>query len=130
MENKMPNVQGQATMFNVTVILNANNEPVFSYTNIDGSAVSGNMVVTQYGVISYQLIDKTGKGLKFVGAAFTTTFDGIIDATTISSDGNLIQLTDLKEVPGSTSFQFVLSNSANTLLVLSPDPQVINRDNK
>mgnify|MGYP003640399629 FL=1 len=53
MENKMPNVQGQATMFNVTVILNANNEPVFSYTNIDGSAVSGNMVVTQYGVISY-----------------------------------------------------------------------------
>ncbi|MFT6132816.1 hypothetical protein CXF88_05625 [Shewanella sp. ALD9] len=130
MENKMPNVQGQATMFNVTVILNANNEPVFSYTNIDGSAVSGNMVVTQYGVISYQLIDKTGKGLKFVGAAFTTTFDGIIDATTISSDGNLIQLTDLNEVPGSTSFQFVLSNSANTLLVLSPDPQVINRDNK
>ncbi|MBB1388413.1 MULTISPECIES: DP-EP family protein [unclassified Shewanella] len=126
----MPNVQGQATMFNVTVILNANNEPVFSYTNIDGSAVSGNMVVTQYGVISYQLIDKTGKGLKFVGAAFTTTFDGIIDATTISSDGNLIQLTDLNEVPGSTSFQFVLSNSANTLLVLSPDPQVINRDNK
>jgi hypothetical protein len=88
------------------------------------------MVVTQYGVISYQLIDKTGKGLKFVGAAFTTTFDGIIDATTISSDGNLIQLTDLNEVPGSTSFQFVLSNSANTLLVLSPDPQVINRDNK
>ena len=126
----MPNVQGKATMFNVTVILNANNEPVFSYTNIDGSAVSGNMVVTQYGVISYQLIDKTGKGLKFVGAAFTTTFDGIIDATTISSDGNLIQLTDLNEVPGSTSFQFVLSNSANTLLVLSPDPQVINRDNK
>lgn len=126
----MPNVQGQATMFNITVILNANNEPVFSYTNIDGSAVSGNMVVTQYGVISYQLIDKTGKGLKFVGAAFTTTFDGIIDATTISSDGNLIQLTDLNEVPGSTSFQFVLSNSANTLLVLSPDPQVINRDNK
>ena len=125
----MPNAQGQASMFNVTVTLNTNNEPVFSYTNLDGSAVSGNMVVTQYGVISYQLIDKTGKGLKFVGAAFTTPFDGIIDATTISSDGSLIQLTDLNEVPGNTSFQFVLSNSANTLLVLSPDPEIINRQN-
>jgi hypothetical protein len=122
----MSNTQGQATFFNLTITLNGKNVPVFTYTNLDGTDVCGNVVVNQYSTISYQLIDKTGKGLKFVGAAFTTPFDKIIDAITISSDGTLIQLTDLDETPGNTGFQFVLSNSSNTLQVLSPDPQVIN----
>jgi hypothetical protein len=122
----MSNTQGQATFFNLTVILD-NDEPKFIYTNLDGTEVCGNVVINQYSTISYQLIDKTGKGLKFVGAAFTTPFDKIIDAITISSDGTLMQLTDLDETPGNTGFQFVLSNSSNTLLVLSSDPQIINR---
>lgn len=122
----MSNTQGQATFFKLTVTLNKKEVPVFTYTNLDGSPVCGNVVVSQYNSISYQLIDKTGKGLKFVGAAFTTPFDNIINAITISSDGTLIQLTDLDETPGNTGFQFVLSNSSNTLQVLSPDPQVIN----
>jgi hypothetical protein len=124
----MSNTQGQATFFNLTVILD-NDEPKFIYTNLDGTEVCGNVVINQYSTISYQLIDKTGKGLKFVGAAFTTPFDKIIDAITISSDGTLMQLTDLDETPGNTGFQFVLSNSSNTLLVLSSDPQIINREN-
>ncbi|RPA55719.1 DP-EP family protein [Shewanella vesiculosa] len=124
----MPNTQGQATFFNLTVTLGDNNVPVFTYTNFDGSPVCGNVVINQYSTISYQLIDKTGKELKFVGAAFTTAFDKIIDAITISSDGTLIQLTDLDETPGNTGFQFVLSNTSNTLLILSPDPEVINRE--
>jgi hypothetical protein len=128
MENIMSNTQGQATFFNLTVILD-NDVPIFTYTNLDGTAVCGNVVINQYSTISYQLIDKTGKGLKFVGAAFTTPFDKIIDAITISSDGSLIQLTDLDETPGNTGFQFVLSNSSNTLLVLSPDPEIINHPN-
>jgi|TARA_R110001583_G_scaffold53916_4_gene165788 hypothetical protein len=127
MENMMSNTQGQATFFNLTVTLGEKEEPVLTYTNLDGSPVCGNVVINQYSTISYQLIDKTGKGLKFVGAAFTTPFDGIIDAITISSDGTLIQLTDLDETPGDTKFQFVLSNRANTLLLLSPDPQIVNR---
>jgi len=123
----MSNTQGQAIFFNLTIILD-NDEPIFTYTNLDGTPKSGNVVINQYSTISYQLIDQTGKGLKFVGAAFTTPFDKIIDAITISSDGTLIQLTDLDETSGNTGFQFVLSNSSNTLLVLSPDPQVINRE--
>jgi hypothetical protein len=123
----MSNTQGQAILFNLTITLD-NDVPIFTYTNLDGTPKSGNVVINQYSTISYQLIDKTSKGLKFVGAAFTTPFDKIIDAITISSDGTLIQLTDLDETPGNTGFQFVLSNSSNTLLVLSPDPQVVNRE--
>ena len=123
----MSNTQGQATFFNLTITLNDKDVPVFTYTNLDGTDVCGNVVVNQYSTISYQLIDKTGKGLKFVGAAFITPFDKIIDAITISSDGTLIQLTDLDETPGNTGFQFVLSNNCNTLQMLSPDPQIINR---
>lgn len=129
MENIMSNTQGQATFFNLTVTLSEKEVPVFTYTNLDDSPVCGNVVVSQYSTISYQLIDKTGKGLKFVGAAFITPFDKIIDAITISSDGTLIQLTDLDETPGNTGFQFVLSNNSNTLQVLSPDPQVVNTQN-
>jgi hypothetical protein len=124
----MSNTQGQAILFNLTIILD-NDVPIFTYTNLDGTEVCGNVVINQYSTISYQLIDQTGKGLKFVGAAFTTPFDKIIDAITISSDGSLIQLTDLDKTPGNTGFQFVLSNSNNTLLVLSPDPQVVNTQN-
>lgn len=123
----MTSTQGQATFFNVIVTLDNKGEPEFAYTNLDGTPLCGNVVVTQLGTISYQLIDHTDKGLKFVGAAFITPFDHIIDATTISSDGSLLQLTDLDEVSGSTKFQFVLSNNTNTLMLLSPDPQVINR---
>jgi hypothetical protein len=82
--------------------------------------------MTEAGTITYQLQDNTGKGLKFTGVGFTTPFDGIVDAVTISSDGSLLQMVDLDTTPGTTKFQFVLSNAANTLLVLSPDPQVTN----
>jgi hypothetical protein len=61
------------------------------------------------------------------GLSFMTPFDGIIDA--VSTDGSLIHLTDLDEISGNTQFQFVLSNTSNTLLVLSPDPEIINREN-
>jgi hypothetical protein len=126
MENKMSNTQCPNTFFNLTVTLE-NDEPFFSYTSQDGTPKSGNVIVSQYDTITYHLIDKTGKGLKFVGAAFITPFDKVIDIVTISSDGTLIQLTDLDEVAGNTSFQFVLSNTSNTLMLLSPDPEIINR---
>lgn len=102
-------------------------EPVFSYQSSGGEPLpSGNITVTEASTITYKLIDNTGKGLKFMGAGFNTPFDGIIDAITVSSDGQYLQMLDTDRTAGSTKFQFVLSNASNTLLVLSPDPEVIN----
>lgn len=122
----MLDTTGIATFFKVIVQLD-NGKPVFSYTDADGAPATGDVTFTEAGTITYQLIDQTTHGLKFVGVAFTTPFDGIVDAVTLSADGQLLQIIDLDKVPGCTEFQFVLSNSTNTLLVLSPDPQIINR---
>lgn len=120
----MPTTQA-ASLIQVVVHLE-NGEPVFSYQTTDGQPCDGDVTVTEAGTLTYQLVDNTGKGLKFVGVGFTTPFDGIIDAITISSDGQLVQMLDLDRSAGTTKFQFVLSNTANTLLVLSPDPEVKN----
>ncbi|WP_110458126.1 DP-EP family protein [Shewanella algidipiscicola] len=125
----MSKAAGQAHYVKVNVDLE-NGEPVFSYSHFNGEPCEGDVTVTEAGTITYQLNDNTGKGLKFTGVGFITPFDGIVDAVTISSDGTLIQMLDLDNTPGTTKFQFVLSNAANTLLVLSPDPEVINRDVK
>lgn len=122
----MLDTTGIATFFKVTVMLE-NGEPVFNYTDADDVPVTGDVTFTQAGTITYQLNDRTGQGLKFVGVGFITPFDGIVDAVTLSADGQLLQIIDLDRVPGRTEFQFVLSNSTNTLLVLSPDPQIVNR---
>jgi len=84
------------------------------------------VTVTEAGTITYQLIDNTGKGLKFVGVGFTTPFDGVIDAITVSNDGQFVQMIDMDRTPGETKFQFVLTNTTNTLMILSPDPEIIN----
>lgn len=115
-----------ATLIQVVVNLK-DGEPHFSYQTADGKACTGSVTVTEASTITYQLIDNTGKDLKFIGAGFATPFDGIIDAVTLSSDGKLLQLIDLDKTQGQSKFQFILSNSSNTLLVLSPDPEVINR---
>lgn len=120
----MPNTQA-ASLTQVVVNLE-NGEPVFNYQTTDGQPCDGDVTVTEAGTITYQLVDNTGKGLKFVGVGFITPFDGIIDAITVSSDGQLVQMLDLDRSAGSTKFQFVLTNSTNTLMVLSPDPQVKN----
>jgi hypothetical protein len=120
----MPNLQ--ASTFMQVIVNLESGEPVFSYQNSAGQPCEGDVTVTEAGTITYQLVDNTGKGLKFVGVGFVTPFDGIIDAVTVSSDGQLIQMVDMDRTPGETKFQFVLTNSTNTLLVLSPDPQVKN----
>ncbi|KZK69881.1 MULTISPECIES: DP-EP family protein [Shewanella] len=116
---------GQAHYVKVTVALE-NGEPVFTYTNAEGSECPGDVTITAASTITYLLDDQTGKGLKFVGAGFLTPFDGIIDALTLSSDGAILQMIDLDHTSGTTKFQFVLTNTNNTLLLLSPDPQIIN----
>ncbi|MFB2732451.1 DP-EP family protein [Shewanella mangrovisoli] len=122
----MPQTTGIANLYKVVVTLD-NDVPSFQYFNFDDTPCCGNVVITQNGTITYQLIDKTNQGLKFIGAAFQTPFDHIVDAVTVSTDGSLIQLLDLDKTLGTTKFQFVLSNTTNTLMLLSPDPQVVNR---
>lgn len=113
-------------MINVVVNLEQG-EPVFSYQTASGQPLpSGDITVTEASTITYTLVDNTGKGLKFIGAGFTTPFDGIIDAVTVSSDGKYLHLLDTDRTPGCTKFQFVLSNTSNTLFILSPDPEVKN----
>lgn len=124
----MSDIYGQAYYIKVTVSLD-NGTPIFKYTNAEGTECPGDVTVTGASTITYLLDDETGKGLKFVGAGFLTPFDGIIDAITLSSDGKLLQMIDLDHTSGTTKFQFVLTNSSNTLMLLSPDPQIINDPN-
>ncbi|MCS6231161.1 DP-EP family protein [Shewanella baltica] len=122
----MSDIYGQAHYIKVTVTLD-NGTPIFNYINAEGAECPGDVTITAASTITYLLDDQTGKGLKFVGAGFLTPFDGIIDAITLSSDGKLIQMVDLDHTTGTTKFQLVLTNSNNTLMLLSPDPQIINR---
>lgn len=111
----------------IQVVVNLENgEPVFSYQTPSGEPCTGDITITEASTITYQLRDNTGKNLKFIGVGFITPFDGIIDAVTVSSDGQYIQMLDMDRTAGTTKFQFVLTNSTNTLLVLSPDPEVVN----
>lgn len=120
----MPNTR--ASTFMQVVVNLENGEPVFSYQNSAGQLCDGDVTVTEAGTITYQLVDNTSRGLKFVGVGFVTPFDGVIDAITVSSDGQLIQMVDMDRSPGKTKFQFVLTNTTNTLMLLSPDPEVVN----
>ena len=93
-------------MINVIVHLEQG-EPVFSYQTASGQPLpSGDITVTEASTITYKLVDNTGKGLKFIGAGFNTPFDGIIDAVTVSSDGQYLQLLDADRTAGTTKFQF------------------------
>lgn len=116
------------TAITVHVELNqSTGEPVFTYLSPTGLPIpSGNVAVTEAGTITYTLEDKTGKNLRFVGAGFTTPFDGIIDSVAVGNGGLTLTMEDSDKTAGKTKFQFVLSNTANTLLILSPDPEVKN----
>ncbi|MAD77644.1 MAG: hypothetical protein CML20_23245 [Rheinheimera sp.] len=111
----------------IQVMVNlVNGEPQFSYLDSGGQPIDGDVTVTLAETITYQLVDNTGKGLKFSGAGFTTPFDGVIDSVAVSADGMQLQMVDTDQTAGSSKFQFVLTNTTNTLMILSPDPEVKN----
>jgi hypothetical protein len=111
-------------LIEVTVQLNAANEPVFSYMQ-NGEPTDGNVLVVVGQDIIYQLVNSAG--YSFIGAGFLTPNDGIVDAMTVSPDGQQLILEDTDCTPGTTTFQLVLKNPQNSLFVLSPDPQVLNK---
>ncbi|WP_027671099.1 DP-EP family protein [Rheinheimera baltica] len=116
----------QATELVKVVVSLVNGEPAFNYLNSEGQQYDGDVTVTQAETITYQLIDDTGRGLKFASAGFLTPFDGVIDSVEVSSDGMQLQMIDTDQTPGTTKFQFILTNNNNSLMLISPDPQVKN----
>lgn len=116
----------QGPTINVTITLDENKVPHFSYTKEDGSPSTGSVVVRHGQFITYQLVNSAD--FSFVGAGFSTPFDGIVDAMNVSADGQQLVLLDDNSVSGSTGFQLIFKDTINSLLLLSPDPQVINKD--
>lgn len=112
-------------LIEVTVTLDSNKAPQFSYMQ-DGQQTDGSVVVSCGEDITYQLVNS--EGFVFKGAGFITPFDGIVDSVEVAADGQQLILIDQDSVSGTTKFQLILSNTSNDLLLLSPDPQVINRD--
>jgi hypothetical protein len=117
----------QGPVIDVMITLNANQEPKVVYLQ-DGEVCTGSVVVTCGEVITYRLVDSAGYA--FVGAGFLTPYDHIIDAVQVSADGQQLVLLDQNNVTGITKFQLIFTNPTNSLLLLSPDPQVVNKNNK
>ncbi|KKL03434.1 hypothetical protein SD53_01280 [Rheinheimera mesophila] len=114
-----------------SVTLDKNKQAIFGYAQ-SGVVCDGNVELTENTTITYVLVPgkKSPKGLRLVGAGFTNPFDGHIEKVTVSSDGQSIQLENNIENSGVSKYQFILESEENDLLLVSPDPQVVNKDNK
>ena len=114
----------QGPIIDVMITLDANQEPKVTYLQ-DGEVCTGNVVVTCGENITYRLVNSAGYA--FMGAGFLTPYDNIIDAVQVSADGQELVLVDEDSVSGTTKFQLIFTNTTNSLLLLSPDPQVVNK---
>lgn len=125
-EDLAPCAAGSAIDLAVTV--DSSGQPQFDYSQF-GQSCSGDVEVSEAGTITYRLInlEQAPQGLRFVGAGFANPFNGVVDKVEVSTDGKTLQLYDSKQVAGPGKFQFIFSSSENGLLLLSPDPQVINQ---
>lgn len=125
MSQNLANNQGP--VIEVSVTLDADQQPVIRYSQ-NGQPVTGNVVVSCGETITYQLVNSAG--FSFLNAGFLTPFDQIIHSVEVSDDGQQLTLIDDDSVAGTTKFQFIFANTTNNLWLLSPDPQVINKDTK
>lgn len=114
----------QGPIIEVMITLDANQEPKVTYLQ-DGDVCTGNVVVTCGEDITYKLVNSAGYA--FLGAGFLTPYDNIIDSVQVSADGQELVLVDEDSVSGTTKFQLIFTNTTNSLLLLSPDPQIINK---
>jgi hypothetical protein len=67
------------------------------------------------------------KGLRFIGAGFKTPFDGVIENTFVNDNGDTLILEDLCKDDGTTGFHLLFKTDENNLIMMSPDPQIVNR---
>lgn len=114
----------QGPVIEVMITLDTNQEPKVTYLQ-EGEVCTGSVVVTCGEDITYRLVNSTGYA--FMGAGFLTPYDNIIDSVQVSADGQELVLVDEDSVSGTTKFQLIFTNTTNSLLLLSPDPQVINK---
>jgi hypothetical protein len=115
----------QGPVIEVMITLDANQEPKVTYLQ-DGEVCTGSVVVTCGEDITYRLVNSAGYA--FMGAGFLTPYDNIIDSVQVSEDGQELVLVDEDSVAGTTKFQLIFTNTTNSLLLLSPDPQVVNKN--
>mgnify|MGYP001762228347 CR=1 FL=1 len=115
----------QGPIIDVMITLGANQEPKVTYLQ-EGEVCTGSVVVTCGENITYRLVNSAGYA--FMGAGFLTPYDNIIDAVQVSADGQELILVDEDNVQGTTKFQLIFTNTTNSLLLLSPDPQVVNKN--
>jgi hypothetical protein len=114
----------------LSVMMDSSKQAQFSYAQND-LACDGNVELTQNTTVTYQLVnrDDSPKGLRLTGAGFANPFDGHIDSVSVSADGQAIYLQNNIQNTGVSKFQFIFSSDENSLLLLSPDPQVVNTQN-
>lgn len=122
-----------AFMFDVSVTVTAKKKPVFTYYESGSSKPLSEkerqVVITGPSVIFYKLInlELAPKGLQFIGAGFTKPFTQIVENSYVSENGDTLVLEDLCVDDGATSFHLLLKTDENNLIMISPDPEVINK---
>lgn len=114
----------QETIVDVQVSMQTHGVALFQYSQ-EGTELAGDVVVDAATKITYRLMNSPG--FSFVGAGFLTPNDGIVETATVSDDGQSLVLLDLDQKPGLTKFHLILNQPYGPLLLLSPDPQVINK---
>ncbi|GGQ27040.1 DP-EP family protein [Shewanella litoralis] len=117
-----------ASPIDLSVIMDSSKQALFSYAQ-NNVACDGNVELTENTTITYQLVNtaESPQGLRLTGAGFANPFDAHIETVTVSEDGQAIYLQNNIQNTGVSKFQFIFASDENTLLLLSPDPQVINR---
>lgn len=119
-----------ANPIELSVTLDTQKQAHFGYAQ-SGTECDGNVELTENTTVTYQLVNQPNspKGLRLTGAGFTNPFDGHIDTVSVSSDGQTIQLQNNIQNTGVSKYQFIFATDENDLLLVSPDPQVINKPN-
>ena len=117
-----------ASPIEMRVTLDKNKQAQFNYAQ-SGTFCDGNVELTENTTITYQLVNEANspKRLRLTGAGFTNAFDGHIEVVTVSSDGQSISLQNNIQNLGVSKYQFIFESDENDLLLVSPDPQVINK---
>ncbi|MGE4259640.1 DP-EP family protein [Shewanella sp.] len=119
--------------FEVSVTIGVGKLPQFTYYEPGNPEplTKEQTVVTVSGptIIFYKLInlELAPKGLRFIGAGFKTPFDGVIENTFVNDSGDTLVLEDLCKDDGATGFHLLFKTDENNLIMMSPDPQVINK---
>lgn len=118
-------------VFDITVDNNKDGlKFTYSYNNQGFDPCKNSIDVSQKSILVFQIKHSTftPKGLKFAGIVKQNPFNEIIDKVIISEDGQQLLLEDLHtEINAECHFQILFSADEFSSLLLTPDPQIINK---